>query len=315
MTSTLDLTIVALRRLSARIALIELRAAEGAALPAFTAGAHLPVNVPGVGRRQYSLVNDPAETHRYCIAVARRDDGRGGSLALHRHAGLGTKVTAEAPVNLFPLEDSDAPVCLVGGGIGVTPLVSMAHRLWCAGRAFDLHCALAEADLPGIAEWLSEMPFAERVHFHGGSLPSARLDIPALAAGTDPATRIYVCGPGIMIAEAEATFGARDMAVMSERFTASGTEAETTGGFEIEIPSCGQLVCVAEGQSALEALRSAGVSVESSCEAGVCGSCRTKVLSGQLEHHDYVLTPQERAEGSVFMPCVSRGSGRIVADL
>lgn len=315
MTTPLDLTIVALRRLSARIALFELRAEEGAALPAFTAGAHLAVDVPGVGRRQYSLVNDPSEIHRYCIALARRDDGRGGSLALHRHARLGAEITADPPVNLFPLTEDEAPVCLVGGGIGVTPLVSMAHRLWREGRAFDLHCALATEDLPGVGEWLSEMPFAERVHLHGGSLPSARLDIPALAAGADPATRIYVCGPGTMITEVEQAFGARGMTVMSERFTAPDAEAETTGGFEIEISGSGQVVSVAEGQSALAALRAAGIPVESSCEAGVCGSCRTRVLSGQLEHHDYVLTPQERAEGSVFMPCVSRGCGRIVVDL
>ncbi|WP_346906303.1 PDR/VanB family oxidoreductase [uncultured Roseibium sp.] len=315
MTSTLDLTIVALRRLSARIALIELRAEDGAALPAFTAGAHLAVDVPGVGRRHYSLVNDPSETHRYCIAVARRDDGRGGSLALHRQARLGAEITASPPENLFPLTEDEAPVCLVGGGIGVTPLVSMAHRLWREGRAFELHCALTAEDLPGVGEWLSEMPFAERVHFHGGSLPSARLDIPALAARTDPATQVYVCGPETMIAEAEAAFGARGMPVMSERFTAPGAEAEMAGGFEIEIKGQGQLVSVAEGQSALTAMRAAGIPVESSCEAGVCGSCRTKVLSGQLEHHDYVLTPQERAEGNVFMPCVSRGCGRIVVDL
>ncbi|MYM57070.1 PDR/VanB family oxidoreductase [Thalassovita mangrovi] len=315
MTEKLDLIVVALRCLSDRITLIELRAPDGGALPPFTAGAHLQVEVPGVGGRQYSLLNDPGEAHRYRIAVARRDDGRGGSVGLHRVLRLGAAFTVRPPVNLFPLAQRAGPVLLLGGGIGVTPLLAMAHELAREGRDFELHCAFAPDDAPGMADWLLRMPFADRVHLYGAGTSAGRLDIPALAAGADPATLVHVCGPGAMIAEAEAEFGARGIAVASEYFDAPEPEVAPSGGFEIEVSGREGTIFVAEGQTALDALRAAGIAVESSCEAGVCGTCRTRVLSGQLDHHDYILSTEERAGGNVFLPCVSRGCGRIVIDL
>ncbi len=315
MSDKFDLIVVALRRLSDCITLIELRAPDGRALPPFTAGAHLQIEVPGVGWRHYSLLNDPAETHRYRIAVARRDDGRGGSEGLHRALRLGAHFTVRPPVNLFPVTEGAGPVLLLGGGIGVTPLLAMAHELKREGRDFALHCAFARGDAPGMADWLSRMPFADRVHLHGADTPAGRLDIPALAAAADPATLVHVCGPAAMIAEAEAAFGARGIAVACEYFDAPDPEAAPSGGFEIAVSGREGTIFVAEGQTALDALRAAGIATESSCEAGVCGTCRTRVLSGQLDHHDYILSTEERAGGNVFLPCVSRGCGRIVIEI
>lgn len=298
----MSLTVTALRRLGPRIALIELRP-EAGELPGFTAGAHLGLEVPGAGWRSYSLLNDPQERHRYQIAVARRDGGAGGSVALHRMLALGLRLRVRGPQNAFPVLPGEGPAVLIGGGIGVTPLLSMAHVLHRAGVPLTLHACLDARDRAALAEFFGRLPFHRDVRIGG------RPDLDVLAAGCSETARVHVCGPEGLMSAATAAFARRGIAVAQERFTGPAAEPEETG-FEIEIG--GRIIPVPPGCSALAALNAAGVAVASMCGAGMCGTCRTAVLSGALLHRDAALSDAERASGTVFLPCVSRGRGRVV---
>ncbi|WP_426755814.1 PDR/VanB family oxidoreductase [Myxococcus sp. Y35] len=301
----------------------ELVAAEGGALPAFEAGAHLEVRVPGPGdfRREYSLCNDPAETHRYVITVARDAKGRGGSAAMHERVHEGDELEVRAPRNNFPLLFARSYV-LVAGGIGITPLLAMARTLERTGANYTLYYCAREPGRAAYRELLSQAPFAERVRFSfDGGDPSKGLDVKALLATRLPGARLYCCGPASLMK------AVRDAATLHrwpwekvhfESFTAAGTSAVTgreEQDFEVAIRSTGQVLQVPAGQSVLNVLRRNGVRVPSDCEAGTCGTCVTRVCDGQPDHRD-TFFQTEPAGDQRMLVCVSRArSKRLVLDL
>lgn len=288
--------------------------ASGAALPAFTAGAHIDVHLPGGITRQYSLSNDPAETHRYVIAVLHDPRGRGGSSAVHEHLRVRGRVTVSAPRNHFPLHDGDGHVVLVAGGIGVTPIKSMAHALAAAGRSFELHYCAKSSDHSAFAQELEALANGRSSFHYDGGDPSKSLDIAALLAERKAeGVHVYYCGPGgFMSACAEATSGWTDGTVHCEHFKAPAPKVapvgETDAGdgsYTAVVQSTGANIEVAPGQSLVDALADAGVVVETSCVAGLCGSCKTRYLSGDVEHNDYILDAGDQAQ--YLTACVSRG--------
>lgn len=282
------------------------------ALPAWTAGAHVDVVVPG-GVRQYSLCGDPEDRSRYRIAVKRETNGRGGSKWIHDHVREGSGLHVSAPRNHFGLEGGAKRHVLVAGGIGVTPLLAMAHVLAAEGANFTAHyCARTAAEAPLLDELSVVCGDRLTTWF---SQEGRRLDLGMLlaeAAGSD----LYACGPTGLTTALEAAIAAQGFPVEryhTEHFAALSAADFTPEPFEVVIASSGRTLHVPADRTLLEVLRDNHFVRGSSCEIGVCGSCECGYVSGEVVHRDVVLGPKARA--SRLMPCVSRARGTVTLDL
>ncbi len=301
------------------IASFELVRPDGGALPAFEPGAHLDIHVPGGLVRQYSLCNPASETHRYQIAVLRDPASRGGSEAMHAQLNEGDLVKISAPRNHFPLAAGVGHTLLMGGGIGITPVLCMAEHLSRSGGSFELHYCTRSPARTAFHDALKSGPFADKVHFHfDDGAAEQKLDIGAKLAACSPDTHLYVCGPkGFM----DAVLGkARELGwpesrIHFEYFAAEVVHKADDGVFEVEVNS-GQVIPVQPDQSIAQALAAAGIEVPLSCEQGVCGTCLTRVLEGTPDHRDMYLTPAEQEQNDQILVCCSRSkSPRLKLDL
>lgn len=298
----------------------ELIAAQGS-LPAFEAGAHIDVHIaPGL-IRQYSLCNDPAEAHRYLIGVLNEPASRGGSRGMHEAVKVGDRLTIGTPRNLFALAPDATRHVLIAGGIGVTPILSMAWRLHAGGAAFEMHYCARSPERAAFVDVIRAAPFARHVHFHFDSEPGQpRLDVPTVLGVPNAATHVYVCGPGGFmdhVLDSARQCGWVDSVLHREYFVApSATDVGCDQPFELELRRSGLLLQVPADVTALQVLEAAGVEVSSSCEQGICGSCLTPVLEGEPDHRDQFMTDAEHARNDQFTPCCSRAQGaRLVLDL
>jgi vanillate O-demethylase ferredoxin subunit len=302
------------------ICTFELVAADGGALPSFSAGSHVDVHVPGGITRQYSLCNDPSESHRYLIGVLKDPATRGGSKAMHERLKEGDALDIGAPKNHFALAHEARRHLLLAGGIGVTPILCMAERLAVMGANFEMHYCTRSRERTAFVERIAGSSFAARVSHHFDDGPEAqKLDIASLLAAPQPGTHVYVCGPkGFMdavLGTARAS-GWPEAQLHFEFFSAAPTATESDGGFEVQLASSGRVIAVPKDKSVVQALAAAGVEVMTSCEQGVCGTCLTRVLEGEPDHRDVYLTPEEQAANDQFTPCCSRSkSARLVLDL
>ncbi len=297
----------------------ELVAADGGALPPFSAGAHIDVHVaPGLVR-QYSLCNAPQETHRYVIGVLRDANSRGGSIAMHA-LQAGQTIAISAPRNHFALADAAPHSLLLAGGIGITPLLSMAEQLARLGKPFELHYCSRTSARTAFLERIGRAAYAPSVKLHFDDGPaSQRLDAAGLLQSQPPGTHLYVCGPAgfmeAMLAAAREAGWPEDR-LHREYFGAAPIDTRQDGSFEVQIASTGVVIRVDPDRSVVAALAAAGIEVMTSCEQGVCGTCVTRVISGTPDHRDMYLTPLEQARGDQFTPCCSRAkSARLVLDL
>ena len=299
---------------------LELVRAETGPLPAFTAGAHVELHLPGELRRAYSLCNDPAETHRYVLGILKDPQSRGGSRAVHEALRVGDELTIGLPRNHFALDPAAHSSLLLAGGIGITPLLAMAEQLERERAPFALHYTASTSERMAFTERLACAPYARKVHFYlSQESPARRLDLDKLLTGPVAGRHLYVCGPQRFIDAVLASarrHGWSENCLHWEFFGGAPTGSAADAGFELEIASSGQVVPVAPGQTALKALLAAGVDVPMACDQGVCGTCLTKVLCGEIDHRDLYLMPDEQAAGDQFMPCCSRAkSPRLVLDL
>lgn len=302
---------VAAKRLEAEgIASFELVSAGGAPLPAFSAGSHVDVQLPGGLTRQYSLCNPPGEDHRYLIAVLREPAGRGGSAAMHDAVHEGSVLTISAPRNHFPLAHDATRHLLLAGGIGITPILCMAERLAVIGADFELHYCTRSRARCAFAGRIEASAFAARCRFHHDDGDAAQqLDLGALLAGADAGTHLYVCGPkGFMdaVLGAARAAGWPEARLHYEFFGAKLEAHDADAAFDVKIASSGRVINVPRERSVTQALEAAGVVVPTSCEQGVCGTCLTRVLEGEPDHRDLYLTPDEQAANDQFTPCCSR---------
>jgi vanillate O-demethylase ferredoxin subunit len=302
------------------ICTFELQALDGSPLPAFEAGAHIDVALPGGPVRQYSLCNPPGETHRYEIAVLRDARSRGGSVGMHALCA-GQVLNISAPRNHFPLAGGARHHVLFAGGIGVTPLLSMAHALAARGASFELHYCTRSPSATAFRQRIADSALAAHTVFHHDDGPAARrLDAQALLSS--PALQgahLYVCGPaGFMdwVLAAGRAAGWGEDRLHREYFAAAPIDPGADGAFEVQIASTGQVLAVPADQSVTAALARHGIEVFTSCEQGVCGTCVLRVLEGTPDHRDMYLTDDERALNDRFTPCCSRArSARLVLDL
>lgn len=298
----------------------ELVRADGQPLPAFAAGSHVDVEIPGGLTRQYSLCNDPAETHRYLIAVLRDAGSRGGAEAMHDRVNEGDVLSISAPKNHFALAHDAASHLLLAGGIGVTPLLCMAERLAQVGAAFEMYYCTRSKARTAFVQRIAASAFASRVAFHFDDGPAGqRLDLDAVLSRPVPGRHLYVCGPkGFMdaVLSTARAKGWPEEQLHYEFFGAEVAVRADDGSFEVKLASSGRVIPVAADRTIVQALADAGVSVATSCEQGVCGTCLTRVIEGEPDHRDMYLTPEEQAAGDQFLPCCSRSkSPRLVLDL
>jgi vanillate monooxygenase ferredoxin subunit len=299
----------------------ELVPPPSARLPPFEAGAHLDVQVPGGAVRQYSLCNDPQETHRYVIAVQREAQGRGGSRAIHDRLSLDDTLLTSLPRNHFPLRPSPFSL-LIAGGIGITPLLSMAHQLARTGAPFALHYCTRSRERTAFRDTLMRAPFLGRVHLHhDGGDPSRGLDVRALLAGRPGGAHLYCCGPAPLMCAVKDAANAGGWPADAVHFESFGgpsanvlAEHVKDRTFEVALRRSQCVFSVPPGQSILNVLRANGVQVPSDCEAGSCGTCLTRVLEGEPDHRDTFLDAGQRRRN--ILVCVSRAhSHRLELDL
>lgn len=316
----LFLRVIAKRAEAKDICAFELAAADGAELPAFTAGAHVDVHLPGGAIRQYSLCNSPSERHRYVIGVLRDPNSRGGSVAMHDRVKEGDPVYVSHPRNQFPLAPGAKRSLLLAGGIGVTPMLSMAEHLHAQGQDFELHYCTRSRERTAFLERLAAAPFRARIwHHHDDGPDDQKLKLAALLSQAGAEAHLYVCGPAPFLDFVRQTAAGQGWSadrVHFESFAAIKTAATGDAAFEIELASTGAVYTIPADQTALTYLLSQGVDIPWSCEQGICGACLTRVLRGEPDHRDEYLTSEERARNDYFTPCCSRArTKRLVLDL
>jgi len=302
------------------ICLLELARIDGGTLPAFSAGAHINLYLPGEIIRQYSLCNNPEESHRYQIAVLRDPESRGGSTTIHDRLNEGDEITIGEPRNLFPLDHKATRYLLIAGGIGITPILCLAERLCHMGKEFELHYCTRTSGETAFRERILASDFSDRVRFHHSrDANSNRLDTNELLATPDTGTHLYVCGPNPFMAHILDTarkHGWPESRLHREFFAAEALDHEGDTSFEVELASSGAVIRIPENRSALEVLLEHDIDIPFACEEGICGTCATRVLGGEPDHRDAFMTPEEHAANEEFAPCCSRArSNRLVLDI
>jgi phthalate 4,5-dioxygenase reductase subunit len=285
----------------------EMRALGGGELPAFSAGAHIGVCAPNGALRKYSLCNDPAERDRYEIAVKREDAGQGGSASFIDGVRAGTTLRCSPPRNDFGLAPRAPRFLFIAGGIGITPILSMVRHLKSSGGPpFKLHYCTRSPEATAYRDELSAPRYHGQVAIHHDyGDPARSLDLwPLLEKPTG--AHLYCCGPRPMLeAVRDMTGHWSTAAVHFESFAdAAATRTPDDRPFRVRLARSGGVVDVAATQSILDALRAAGLVVPSSCESGTCGTCKTRLLAGEADHRDLVLSDAERDDH--IMVCVSR---------
>jgi phthalate 4,5-dioxygenase reductase subunit len=292
----------------------ELVQPDGSELPAFTPGSHVKVQVPNGALRKYSLCNDPAERHRYVITVKRDDHGQGGSVSMHDDAHEGATLPTSLPDNAFPLVDKAKAYLFIAGGIGITPILSMIRSFGAMPPApWKLFYLSRSPQATAYLDELAGLGRHVKIHHDHGD-PDRAFDLwPALEKPNT--AHVYCCGPRPLMESV------RDMTghwspgnVHFESFNEGGGVRPDDKPFTVTVAKTGQHFEVPVGRTILSVLRDHGCNVPSSCESGTCGTCRTKLVSGEADHRDMVLMPEEMA--SQIMICVSRAkTAELVLDL
>ncbi len=224
------------------------------------------------------------------------------------------------PRNHFPLVPNAPHYLLLGGGIGITPILCMAERLAQIGTRFEMHYCTRNIQRTAFAARIAAAPFAAQVSLHHDDGPAEqRFDRDKVLASVPDGTHLYVCGPkGFMD---WILTGARDSGWDSSRlhmeyFSSGAIDKSADGSFDVKLASSNRIIRVPADKSVSEALAEEGVQVPISCESGVCGTCLTRILDGIPEHRDVYLTDEEKAKNDQFLPCCSRAeSPLLVLDL
>ncbi|WP_316206408.1 MULTISPECIES: PDR/VanB family oxidoreductase [unclassified Bradyrhizobium] len=320
MTDALHTVVVARKAIEAyNMASFELVPADDQPLPGFTPGSHIDVTLPNGLIRQYSLWNSSSERNRYCIGVWKDANSRGGSKALHLDIQEGDKLQVSRPRNRLKVPKTTTRALLLARGIGVTPMLSIADALKAKNIPFELHYVFALMSPDSFRSTIEASSFAENTTFYKESSEDNQLLKPATVLADRPEdTQLFICGvdwwqdPIIALAKQK---GFAEERIHVERFTAKAAAALLDKVFEIKIASTGATFKIPGDKTVTAFLEESGVKIQTSCEQGMCGTCKTKVLEGEIDHRDKRLSSEQRAQG-YFLPCVSRAKGdTLVLDL
>ena len=304
--------------MTAAVSKYEFQTLDGSDLPEWTAGAHLDVLVVPEFLRQYSMSGDPADSSLYQIGVLREDEGRGGSKMLHRIFNEGRKVFISKPINHFELDETATKTFLMGGGIGVTPMIAFAHRLHEMGKDFAFHYSASRKDGAGYLRDLEFVPWKEKVSLHFSD-QGTRADLDMVLSGYQPGWHVYTCGPdrfmdGVM--QAAERQGFPEEARHLEYFSVPEQPEYENHDFTIRLTRSGRDILVPADRNPTDVLAENGIHVDVKCSDGICGVCKCGLVSGEVEHRDFVLSNKQR-ETSIIL-CQSRAAedgGVIEVDL
>ena len=308
----LDLRVEEMRREAEGVLSLTLADPDGGLLPEWAPGAHIDIEFPDI-TRQFSLCGDPADRSRYRIAVLREPASRGGSRYVHEALRVGDPVVVGGPRNHFALAEAERYL-FVAGGIGVTPVLPMIAAAEARG---------AEWRLAYVGRHRGSMAFLSRLAEYGEkcepyvTAETGRPDVAQLLAGAGEGTAVYCCGPeGLLDAVEEVCPEGADVHLERFRAPVAGQDHAEDREFLARCSRSQTEVRVPVGRRLIECLDEAGILLAHACREGICGSCRTTVLSGDIDHRDALLDPQERESGSTMLPCVSRAvSDELVLDL
>lgn len=298
-----------------RIVSLRLAPVETTRFPPFTAGAHVNLHLDNGLVRSYSILSPAEDTTHIRLGILHAPDGGGGSHYVHTRVHAGMRLMLSGPRNNFPLA-TQAPGVFIAGGIGITPLLSMARHLAGMGQPVVLHyCARSRADAAFLQE-LTGLAITLQCHFDDEQL--CLPDLPAMLRGYPAATHFYCCGPPALLESFQnqsVTLGIDNTHI--ERFNAAPTASGCEGSAcLIVLARSGQQFLHDGRSSLLDALLARGINVPHGCRQGLCGSCETGVLDGTPDHRDSVLDKQARQAGKVMMVCVSGcRDARMVLDL
>jgi vanillate monooxygenase ferredoxin subunit len=320
MSETLRPVIVAKKiDLAHNMASFELTDPSGAELPAFSAGSHIDVTLPGGLVRQYSLSNSESERNRYVIGVWKDPNSRGGSRTLHTEVSVGDVLQVGPPRNRFRAPASIKRAVLLARGIGVTPMLSLADHFKAKGVPFELHYVFALMSPEAFRDTVEQSPYAENTKFYYEARELNQLLDPAAVLASQPEdAHLFICGVDWWqdpIIKAAGASGWTEERIHVERFTAKVEAAALDKVFDVKIASTGAVFKIPGDKTLSGSLEEQGVKIPTSCEQGMCGTCKVKVLEGEVDHRDKRLSTEEREQGYV-LACVSRArSGMLVLDL
>ncbi|WP_242683967.1 PDR/VanB family oxidoreductase [Paraburkholderia hospita] len=305
-------TVHVIRYEAQRVVSVELRPQPGSKFPDFDAGSHIDVYLPNGMVRSYSLCNSTDDKNLYVIGVLNVEAGRGGSRYIHEQLRVGAKIEISKPRNNFPLHEGAVHTVLIAGGVGITPILSMARRLRALGQSVELlYCARSRVEAAFVQD-IEALGIAVKWHFndeHG-----ERVDLVQFLATRRRDAHFYACGPTQMLDDFERHCGELGLAhAHVERFAARYAPAETTKPYRVELGRSGRMLDVTPGKTLLQTLLDAGIDVPHGCKQGVCGACKTRVLSGEPDHRDTVLNASEREGNAVMTVCVSGCKGELLA--
>ena len=305
-------------KMTGDVAKYEFSALDGSDLPQWTAGAHLDIVVAPEFLRQYSMSGDPADRSRYQIGVLREDEGRGGSKLMHRIFSEGRKIFISKPINHFELDESATKTFLMGGGIGITPMIAFAHRLHALGAEFAMHYSVKSRELAGYLDDLADMPWRDHVYVHV-SEEGTRADLDHVLKGYEPGWHVYTCGPERYmdsVIESATRQGFPEEARHLEYFSVPEQPDYVNHEFTIRLTRSGRELHVPADQTIADILNANGVRIDIKCSDGICGVCKCGLVSGEVEHRDHVLSNRQRE--SAIITCQSRAAeegGTIELDL
>lgn len=250
----------------------------------------------------YSLINAPHQSQHYHIAVQAEESGAGGSLFMHR-LKAGDTVHVSAQKNDFLLHESAAPIILIAGGIGVTPVYAMAQALKAKGASYQFHYSVRSRNKLAFADELAALG----AQFYIGD-EGKKLDINALLSAASADTHVYFCGPKGLIQAIIDTGERLSIPRTRLHFELFGNAANSKASdqpVDVVLSQSGKTVAVPVGVSILDALLAEGIECSFGCKRGECGACAVDVTEGSPDHRDVVLTKDEKATGKMCI-CVSR---------
>lgn len=314
----LELKVSAVKNETKDIKSYELVAPDGGDLPPFDAGAHIDVLTEGGLKRSYSIASDPADRKRYLLGVLREPESRGGSAWMHDAVKQGGTISVTEPLNNFPLADGAGPHILIAGGIGITPILAMARTLKARGADFELHYCTRSPEQTAFLDEVRDVAGDNLTLHHDGGDPSRGIDLATTLKDQPKGKHVYICGPGGLITAArEAASHWSQGSVHYELFAAAPAGDWKNEEFEIYLSRRRLDLTVPADRSILEVIRGEGIAIDSSCEQGLCSTCQVRLISGEAEHRDQILSDEEKARGDKILTCVSRAKAgeKLVLDI
>ncbi|MCY4458853.1 MAG: reductive dehalogenase [Albidovulum sp.] len=304
----IQVEIVRAEKMTDGVTKFEFASVDGSELPPWTAGAHLDIVVAPEFLRQYSISGNPSDRSRYQIGVLREDEGRGGSRMLHRLFREGRKIFVSHPINHFELVEDAKKTFLMAGGIGITPMIAFGHRLHELGAEFELHYSASRQDGAGFLDDLAKFPWADWVSLHFSD-QGTRADLDQILSGYVDGYHVYTCGPDRFmesVMDAAERNGYPEEARHLEYFSVPEQPEYENHDFVLRLTKSGKELAVPADKAATEVLLESGIKIDVKCSDGLCGVCKCRLISGNVEHRDFVLSKKQREDTIIL--CQSRAA-------